>query len=89
MLEAIGLTDTYRSVHPDEMLDPGFTWTPTTAPDDPSDHHDRIDYVFAKGPFLSVTDANVVGEAAPPAEIAITPWPSDHRATIADVIIGR
>ncbi len=88
-LEDAGLTDTYRFVHPDELAHPGFTWTPTTAPDDPADHHDRIDYVFAGGALLSVRDAFVAGEAAPPAEIAITPWPSDHRAAVADVIIGR
>lgn len=89
MLEDAGLTDTYRAVHPDEMADPGFTWTPTTAPDDPADHHDRIDYVFARGLSLSVAGANIVGEATPAAEIAITPWPSDHRAMVADVIIGN
>jgi exodeoxyribonuclease III len=89
MLEEAGLIDTYRAVHPDEMADPGFTWTPSTAPDDPADHHDRIDYVFARGLSLSVADANIVGEATPAAEIAITPWPSDHRAMVADVIIGN
>jgi endonuclease/exonuclease/phosphatase family metal-dependent hydrolase len=89
MLEDAGLTDTYRAVHSDEMTHPGFTWTPTTALDDLADHHDRIDYVFARGRSLSVADANIVGEATPPAEIAITPWPSDHRAMVADIILGN
>jgi exonuclease III len=89
MLEEAGLTDTYRFVHPDELAKPGFTWSPTTAPSDPADHHDRIDYVFAGGPLLSVTNAQVAGEAVPPAEIAFIPWPSDHRAAVADVTIGR
>jgi len=89
MLEEAGLTDTYRFVHPDELAKPGFTWSPTTAPSDPADHHDRIDYVFAGGPLLSVTNAQVAGEAVPPAEIAFIPWPSDHRAVVADVTIGR
>lgn len=72
-----GMTDAYRSVHPDEVASPGLTWTPTTAPDDPKDRHDRIDYVFTAG--VRVTACDVVGEDA------VKPWPSDHRAVVATV----
>jgi exodeoxyribonuclease III len=84
-LEAAGFVDAYRAVYPDETTHPGLTWTPTTAADDPADRHDRIDYVFVRGTGVDIVDASIVGEASPPAEIAVTPWPSDHRAVLATV----
>ena len=83
-LEEAGFVDAYRAVHPDEIAKPAFTWTPTTRPDDPEDHHDRIDFVFARGPGLVVTDAAIVGESSEVAEIVVDPWPSDHRAVVAE-----
>ena len=83
-LETAGLTDAYRKAHPDEVAAPGLTWTPTTADDDPKDHHDRIDYVFVGGK-ASVEDAQVVGEASSRADIVSVPWPSDHRAVVATI----
>ena len=47
---AIGFLDSYRRIYPDEMAHPGFTWTPTTKPDDAKDHHDRLDYVVTPYP---------------------------------------
>jgi len=86
-LEAAGFVDTYRSRYPDEVAKPGFTWTPTTAADDKSDHHDRIDYVFVRAAGATVLSAAVVGEKMPDAEIVVTPWPSDHRAIVTTVSI--
>ena len=83
-LEAEGFTDALRAVHPDEMSKPAFTWTPITRPDDPSDHHDRIDFVLVRGAGaglkVTVESAGIVGEKAPEADLVVTPWPSDHRA---------
>jgi endonuclease/exonuclease/phosphatase family metal-dependent hydrolase len=79
-LEADGFVDALRSVHPDEIAKPAYTWTPTTRPDDPADHHDRIDFVLVRGAALTVEAAGVVGEQAPEADLVVTPWPSDHRA---------
>lgn len=79
-LEADGFVDALRSVHPDEMVKPAYTWTPTTQPDDPADHHDRIDFVLVRGATLAVEAAGIVGEKAPDADVVVTPWPSDHRA---------
>lgn len=84
-LESAGFVDTYRAVHPDPVAGPAITWTPTTEATDPEDHHDRIDFVFARGAGLRVLDAQVVGEKAPEADIVVTPWPSDHRAVVAKV----
>jgi exodeoxyribonuclease-3 len=84
-LEAAGFTDAFRAVHPDPVAKPGITWTPTTEASDPEDHHDRIDFVFARGAGLKVLSAEVVGEKAPEAGIVVTPWPSDHRAVVTKV----
>jgi endonuclease/exonuclease/phosphatase family metal-dependent hydrolase len=84
-VESMGFVDAYRAVHPDPVADPAFTWTPTTAVDDPTDHHDRIDFVFARGETLTVRDAWIVGESADAAGIVVDPWPSDHRAVVVEV----
>lgn len=80
-----GFVDTYRSVFPDPVAKPAFTWTPTYDEAATDDHPDRIDFVFARGQGLSVTDAAIVGEDGPRSDIRVTPWPSDHRATVAAV----
>jgi exodeoxyribonuclease-3 len=81
---ALGLVDTYRNIHIDEAISPGYTWTPTTKPDDPADHHDRIDFVYVT-PNLHVTRCQIVGEAKPAADIVVKPYPSDHRAVLTTV----
>lgn len=84
-LEAAGFVDLFRTAKPDPVAAPGMTWTPTTEASDPTDHHDRIDFVFARGPGLRVLEAGVVGEKAPEADVVVTPWPSDHRAVVAKI----
>jgi endonuclease/exonuclease/phosphatase family metal-dependent hydrolase len=84
-IEGQGFVDAFRAAFPDEVAKPAFTWTPTSEPTDPEDHHDRIDFVFARSPNLVVERAGIVGEAAPAADIVVTPWPSDHRAVVATV----
>ncbi len=84
MLADAGLRDSYREAHPDPVASPGYTWTPG-APHPLADHersHSRIDYVFTAGRTRTVA-AQVVGEAGgPTTDIAISPWPSDHRAVV-------
>lgn len=84
-----GFVDTYRAVHGDELRRPGFTWTPLSKPDDPADHHDRIDYVFAARRGVVIEACRVVGESKKYAEIVVNPWPSDHRAVVATVQVSR
>lgn len=81
----LGFTDLFRVAFPDPVAKPGFTWTTKTEPQDPSDHHDRIDFTYGRGQGLTVIKAGIVGEKAPNADIVVTPWPSDHRATMATV----
>lgn len=78
-----GFRDSYREVYPDEMAHPGNTWTPTTSPTDPADHHDRIDFVMFRGPELKLKSVQVVGESPEFADIVVQPWPTDHRGVLA------
>ncbi|HXG46901.1 MAG TPA: endonuclease/exonuclease/phosphatase family protein, partial [Methylomirabilota bacterium] len=82
-----GMRDAFRAVHPDEVTRPGWTWTPTTKPDDARDRHDRIDFVFFAGAGVAVTQCEIVGEARPAADIVVEPYPSDHRAVVATVTL--
>ncbi len=75
-----GLTDAFRAIHPDETKTPGHTWTPRPAE---RDVHDRIDFVY--GRHLKPTAASVVGESREHADVVVTPYPSDHRAVVADL----
>jgi len=84
-LSAAGFTDTYRAVWPDPVAKQAYTWTPQGDEKDPEDHHDRIDFAFAKAAGLKVLNAWIVGESGPRTDLAVDPWPSDHRATLAEV----
>jgi exodeoxyribonuclease-3 len=87
MMAQAGYIDAYRTVHPDEMAKPGFTWTPLKKADDPTIHHDRIDYVYFKG--IKVIDAKVIGESKENADIVVSPYPSDHRAVVATITLAK
>lgn len=78
-----GFVDSWRVIYPDEMKNPGYTWSPIYETDDPTTHHDRIDFVYFKGKGVKVTDAKIVGENRENADIVISPYPSDHRAVVA------
>jgi endonuclease/exonuclease/phosphatase family metal-dependent hydrolase len=80
-----GFVDAFRAANPDPVAKPAFTWTPTSEPTVEWDHHDRIDFVFARADELEVESAAIVGEQEPEADIVVRPWPSDHRAVTATV----
>ncbi|MCV3766407.1 endonuclease/exonuclease/phosphatase family protein [Rhizobium sp. TRM95796] len=84
-IESWGFTDLFRAAWPDVAAKPAFTWTPTSEPTAKDDHHDRIDYTLGRAKGLKVLEAGVVGEKKPEADIVVTPWPADHRATMARV----
>lgn len=84
-IESWGFTDLFRAAWPDVATKPAFTWTPTSEPSAKDDHHDRIDFTFGRAKDLKVIKAGIVGEKSPEADIVVTPWPSDHRSTMAVV----
>lgn len=79
-----GLRDSYREAHPDPAARPGLTWTagypyPWVKPNETLD---RIDMVWSAGD-AHVIASETVGEAGgPDVDIAVMPWPSDHRAVV-------
>jgi len=77
-----GFSDSYRTIYPDEMKNPGITWSPAYKVGDPTTHHDRIDFVYFKGNGLEVKDVKILGENKENADIVVTPYPSDHRAVV-------
>jgi exonuclease III len=77
-----GFVDAYRAVNPDPLRAPGYTWTPITAEDDRADRHDRIDFVFVRGPRVAIERVLVVGERTDRADVVVMPYPSDHRAVV-------
>lgn len=84
-IEDKGFVDTFRVIFPDPAARPAFTWTPTSEPTATDDHHDRIDFALVKAAKLEILAAGIVGEKAPEADLVVSPWPSDHRATFAKV----
>lgn len=76
-----GFIDAYRAIYPGPVAKPAYTWTPRYDEKAVDDHPDRIDFVLVKGP--GVTEAAIVGETGPRTDLAVDPWPSDHRAVLA------
>ncbi len=88
-LEELGFTDTYRAVFRDSRIKQGLTWTPgfPSPKLNPRETHDRIDFIWARGEE-KIIDAKILGEVnGPDVDIAVNPYPSDHRGVIIDCII--
>ena len=84
LLADAGLRDSYREVYPDPVQRPGFTWTPGAPHPLRSSERgrDRIDYVLMGGRTETLA-TQIVGEVdGPDVDIAVAPWPSDHRALV-------
>ena len=82
-LAQAGFRDSYRTIYPDEMKNPGITWSPAYQVGDPRTHHDRIDFVYFKGKGLEVKEVKILGENEEYADLVVSPYPSDHRAVVA------
>jgi endonuclease/exonuclease/phosphatase family metal-dependent hydrolase len=92
-IDAYGLTDAYRAVFPDPVEHAGLTW-PASRPKAGSYNPglagkpaDRIDMTFVSD-GVEVQSAEIVGEeASPVTDIAVDPWPSDHRGVVFELEI--
>ena len=78
--------DAFRAVRPDEVSDPGYTWTPGYPPPNlnRNEVHDRIDFVYFAGDDVIASDAVNIGlnTSNPSTDIGVTGYPSDHRAVL-------
>ncbi len=81
-----GFRDAFRTVHPNEVERPGETWTTLT--EDEDEVHDRIDFVYVAGDGAEIVDAYTIGlRDAPPTDVAISGYPSDHRSVVVDLVL--
>ena len=88
-MENAGLTDAFRAANPDPVAQPGITWTPGRPypylPD--GETLDRIDFIWIAN--ATAITALVMGEAGNPQNgLSVTPWPSDHRAVLAELSLN-
>ncbi len=81
-----GLSDSFRSIHPDEVVEPGNTWSPVYGPDyineGVNEPQDRIDLVYFAGLGVTATASSTVGPADGFSDIEVADFPSDHRAVV-------
>ncbi len=74
-MEEAGFRDSYRELHVNPLLDPGFTWTPRAATtSDKYGLRDRIDYIYYKGDLKPI-ESKVI-------DYHPIMFPSDHAAVI-------
>lgn len=90
-LASIGMLDSYRFVHPNEVERMGVTWTPPYLDETPGRRKygdqvlDRIDRIYHAGGALCPIAAEVIGEDTRTSDIVFASrWPSDHRAVVID-----
>ena len=83
-----GLTDSFRTLRPDELADRGETWTPGSLPPNvaANEVHDRIDFVYYAGANVSPVEALVLGYDTNDGntDIGVQPYPSDHRSLVVE-----
>ncbi len=69
--------DAYRTIHPNPVKHPGFTWSSKPVE---KDTKDRIDLILYKtGKKTKVKECKVVGESTETSDIVLKPWIFDHR----------
>ncbi|MBI9064397.1 MAG: endonuclease/exonuclease/phosphatase family protein [Marinilabiliaceae bacterium] len=75
-----GFIDAFRQANPDEVKQPGKTWSsiPTLG-----EIHDRIDFIFYMGDQLKLIESKTIGEPSDKSDIKVVNYPSDHRAVVA------
>jgi len=80
-----GFVDCFRAIRPDVIAELGFTWSIKTTETDPQDHHDRLDFVFIHQQYCHcLKNVQIIGEKKERADVIITPYPTDHRAVLAE-----
>lgn len=92
--EAVGLVDVYRALHPDPVKHPGVTWPADRAfvkgfnPAKRGQPADRIDLMYASRDITPTSIALVGEEGSELSDVSVEPWPTDHRAIVAAVMVA-
>jgi len=87
LLLSNGFEDAYRKIYPGVSKKPGYTWTSRPGLWRTPEIHDRIDLIHTTKKNIKVTGGWVVGEKSVLSDIVVEPWPSDHRAVVAELLI--
>jgi len=82
-----GFKDAYREIYPRVNDHPGYTWTSVEGLWRTPEIHDRIDLIYIRGDKITAKNAWIVGELSDYTDIEVTPWPSDHRAVVAELAL--
>jgi len=84
-----GWKDSYRTLHPDEVQFPGFTWSPLSKPGDDKDHLDRLDFVMFQGQGIQAQKSLIVGESSDTSDLVINNYPTDHRGVMTEFKVSK
>lgn len=93
MAEKSGLIDSYRTIHPDPVASPGYTWSPVHTPEhpwgsNPYEPQDRIDFIYYRGHVKVVnSEVFVIGNPQGYGSHEDNEWPSDHAAVVSTFLI--
>ncbi len=68
-----GFIDSYRTVHPDELIFPGGTWAASFGQVD-----SRIDFIYSKGEDITPVASKIIRTS----NTINYPWPGDHSAVL-------
>jgi hypothetical protein len=88
LVEQAGFVDSFRATHPDPVAEPGITWPafrPRVDGYNPGPDgavSDRIDFIYAGGPATALASEIVGEDGADGVDVAVSPWPTDHRAIV-------
>jgi len=82
------MKDSYRFLYPDEVENPGHTWTTLPETTKYREVPDRIDFVFYWGRNISVNRSQIIGKSEKFSDIVIEGYPSDHRAVLSTFYIS-
>ena len=87
-VERAGFRDSYRTVYPDPLVNPGITW-PSARPHEhgvwnpgPDSPKDRIDLIYSVGAAQAVESIIIGDPADAEASITVDPWGTDHESVM-------
>lgn len=84
--------DAYRTIHPDPVMYPGFTWTPRPSEKDTKDRLDLTLYTLS--PNTEVKSCRIIGENTETSDIILSNWGPfenvfDHRGLRTEFVFTR
>lgn len=81
------MKDSYRTFYPDEVTNPGYTWTLLPETEAYTEILDRIDFVLYSGDKIQLSNSVILGEISSKTDIGFENFPSDHRAVLTSFIL--